>query len=454
MRAINKEYLPEIGKNLSSLALPMAAMQFIVTISNFLCMMMLGRLGNDVLAASALIFSSQMSITVISMSILFSLSVLIGRKYGSSDNLAIGQYVQQGWILSILISIPVIFLFLYIDQILILFEQPQSLIQIVKEYFHASVWGVLPLLLAVCNQQLCYGIEKQGLVLITGVLEVILLLAIAYILVYGKLGFPKLGVAGLGYAMAAQAWFYFLFTTGWFYFKQEFQPFGLFHLKGDDNRFRLTEIYSVGWPISIQIGSEMLSFFVGASFIGWLGAKALAAYQVVIQYLFLIVVPVFALSQATGVLIGQAYGSNRMAEIKSIGNLSMLAALFINLFAAIILILCPHLLVTLYLDQSQMNDTVLIKLISSLFIVIACFILIDGTRNVLTGALRGLLDTKLPMVLNIGAIWLIGIPLRYLLGFTLEYGVVGMMAASTIGMLIAALLLWRRWQRINQGLII
>src|SRR5690349_24777074 len=97
----------EAGKRIFVLALPMAGSQFINVASGFLCMAMLAALGPKVLAASALIFSTQLSIMVSGMSILFSLSVLVGHSYGARDYLAIGTYVHQGWILAFLISLPI-----------------------------------------------------------------------------------------------------------------------------------------------------------------------------------------------------------------------------------------------------------------------------------------------------------------------------------------------------------
>jgi MATE family multidrug resistance protein len=138
----------EAGKRIFSLALPMAGSQFINVASGFLCMAMLAALGHEVLAASALIFSTQLSIMVSSMSILFSLSVLVGHSYGAKDYATIGNYVQQGWTLAILISIPIMLLFWNIDAVLLFFGQSKEIANIVRSYFHAFVWAIIPGLLS------------------------------------------------------------------------------------------------------------------------------------------------------------------------------------------------------------------------------------------------------------------------------------------------------------------
>ena len=101
----------KISKRILVLALPMAGNQFLNVASSFLSMAILAVLGKNVLAASALIFSTQVSIMVSGMSILFSLSILVGHSYGAKNYTAIGIYVQQSWILAILLSIPIMLFF-------------------------------------------------------------------------------------------------------------------------------------------------------------------------------------------------------------------------------------------------------------------------------------------------------------------------------------------------------
>src|SRR6185312_238067 len=109
----------DISKRIIALAIPMAGTQFIHIASVFLCMNMLAHLGHQVLAASALISATQMSIMVTGMSILFALSFLVGHAYGAQEYVKIGNFVQQGWILSLLISLPIMLIFWHIGALLI-----------------------------------------------------------------------------------------------------------------------------------------------------------------------------------------------------------------------------------------------------------------------------------------------------------------------------------------------
>jgi len=428
----------EASKRIFSLALPMAGSQFINVASSFLCMAMLAALGNEVLAASALITSTQLSIMVSGMSILFSLSVLVGHAYGAKDYIAIGNYVQQSWALAILISMPIMLLFWHIDSVLLFFGQSKEITDIVHSYFHAFAWAVIPGLLATCNMQFGYGIHKKALIVSTSIMSVIVLLITAYIFIFGKFGFPKLGVAGLGYATVAQYSFFFIFTTLFFFYEKSFARFELFRYRIHQHLDHFVKMFKVGWPISVQMGGEMLSFFVSGIMIGWLGTAALAAFQIVNQYYFLVVIPIFSLSQASGILIGHACGSKQFHEVKKLSYASIAMVLIASSLVAVAFLALPKTLAAFYMN---VNDPANAAAFSQIF---------DAVRNVLIGILRGLFDTRFPMYMSLLTIWVIGMPLSYLLAFPLHLGAVGFVIGGMLGMLGGATVMVYRWYQLSK----
>lgn len=440
----------ELSKRLFSVALPMAVTQLITMGSGFLCMVMMAKLGRDVLAASALIFSIRISVLIIGASILFSLSMLIGRAYGEKEYLRIGNFMQQGWLVGAFISIPIMLIFWHIDTILTLFGQPKPSIQIAQLFFHANIWNVAPFLLSICNQQLCYGTRKQKLDLMANLIGVIVLLISAYLFILGKFGFPQLGVKGLAYAMNLQGWFYFLFTSYIIFSSDHFKRFSLFNFRIKQNWHCFIKMFNIGWPIFFQMGGEMLSFAFTTTMVGWLGMKALAAYQVIIQYVFLVIIPLFALSQASGVLISHACGEEKFHEVKNLGHASILFSLIITVIVMLIFLLIPKELAAIYLNIKDTANAEIVHLIILLFAITAISQIFDGIRNVLTGMLRGLFDTRFPMLAGLLAIWLIGIPLGYFLAFILKWGVVGIAIGSACGMLVGMLFLIYRWHKLNK----
>lgn len=437
-----------MSKKVLSLALPMGAIQFIMVASTFISMVMLSRLGHDVLAASALIYSTQTPIVVTGVSILFSLSILIGHAMGAKNVHGVGHYVQQGWVLGSLVSIPLILVFWNMDKLLIFFGQSKEMAELVKPFFHAYVWAVPALLWAVCNQQFCFGIQRQKLVAMQGIIGMAVLLISGYALIFGKLGFSPMGVKGYGYAMSLSVWFSFLFTLLCFLFRDEFKPYDLFNFRVHKDWSYLVKMAKIGGHISLQVGGEMLSLIALASMVGWLGADALAGYQVVTQYLFLVLIPIFAISQAVGILAGQICGEKQFSSLKHLGFESVRLILTISFMIALIFWLFPKSLASFYFDVNLPANAKTLNLSIMMFSVMAFSLVFSSIKNVLTGALRGLLDSRFPMMIGLGVIWLVGIPLSYFLAFVLNLGVIGVVMGSATAMLIDAIVLWFRWNKI------
>ncbi len=442
--------IAQISKKIASLALPMAGSQLLNVASGFLCMALLAVLGHQVLAASALIFTTQLSIMVSGMAILFSLGVLISHAYGAKDSAAIGNLVQQGWILGIIISIPVMLFFWNIGSLMLFLGQSKEISMIVQVYFHAFVWAVIPGFLSTCNMQFGYAIHKKTLMVTSSALGVLVLLITAYILIFGKWGMPALGVAGLGYATALQYVCFFILTTSYFFFKKEFAQFHLFHYRAHKQWAHLKQIFTMGWPICTQMGGEMLSFFISGIMIGWLGTIPLAAFQVINQYYCLVIIPIFSLSQASGILVGHARGAKQYHEINKISHASIGITFIISLIVAIVFLLYPTQLVSFYMDVNNPNNTSTLQLTIVLFSIIAFSQILDAFRNVIIGILRGLMDTKLPMYMNLFAIWGLGMPLSYALAFPLHFGAIGFIIGSMVGMLGAAMMMVFRMRTLSK----
>lgn len=440
-------------KKIVPLAFTMAGTQLITVASGFLCMIMLSRLGHQVLAASALMISTQISIMVMGMSLLFSLSLMVGHAYGAKNFAAIGNFMQIGWTLALLLSIPMMLLFWFIGPVLLHFGQPPTLIPIVQRFFHTYLFAVFPFLIAICNQQLCFGTHQQRIAMITSMLSVGVLLIVAYILIFGKFGLPALGVAGLGYAMAAQGWFSLIFMFILLSRRESFKKFELFNYRVHKNWGSLRQMFKIGWPMSLQMSAEMVSMFVGAMMVGWIGTNALAAYQIVNQFMFLIVVPVFALSQASGIAVGQARGAQQFHEIKNLGYASLRIALVWSFVAALLFILFPRFLASFYINIHDSNNLTTLNITVWLFLILAFSLTFDSVRNVMTGALRGLFDTRYPMFIGILALWVIGIPLSYTFAFIFHWGIYGIALGVATGMLVGALLILLRWRRQTAAIV-
>ncbi len=427
------------------ISIPIAGTFFLNILTNFIAVIYLSHFGDAVLAASALIFSLQVAALVISMSTLYSISVLVGRAYSENKLEETTRLLQQGWLLAIILSAIITVIFLSAPHLFIFFGQDKNLAMITGLYFHSLVIGTVPIMLQTACQQFAMGVLKQKLVIISSFICLLSTTFFGYALGFGHFGFPKLGVSGIGLAIGLQYWVGFLFMLSQFLFNKFFKPFAIFKIRPINRFAELKLLFNIGWPISVQVGAELLAIFSMTVMTGWLGKISLSARQVANQYLVFTIVPVIGVAQACGILVSYSLGKKFFSDIRRILiiNLWLAFAFIIWFFLAFLLI--PNTLARVYININDQTNTQLLHLVQ-LLLLIACFSqAFDSIRNITSGALRGLYDTRYPMMMGFIGLWLIAIPLGYILAFNFHLGVIGLSIGFAIGVTVAACFQMRRW---------
>ena len=210
-------------------------------------------------------------------------------------------------------------------------------------------------------------------------------------------------------------------------------------------------MFQVGFPMMCQFSGELLAFSFSSIMVGWLGVTALAATQIVNQFALLFIVPIFAVSEAVGILVSQEAGAKRYDHMRQVGNVAIGAVMGILLITISLFLFAPHWLASFYFDVDAVKNAKMLHTTTLLFMILSGTILLNSFRDVATGALRGLFDTRYPMIVGISVMWCIMLPIGYLLGFSLDFGVVGFYASSLIALSIGAILVWRRWYKLSQS---
>lgn len=428
------------------LSVPLIISNLLSILVTFIGVLMLGNLGKTELASSALITSSQSTVFVICMGLLFSISVMVGRAHGAKNYFEIGSVAQQGYLLALLLAIPIFTIFWNIGYILALFKQPPELISYVSTYFRAFSWGIPAMVFNVTSVQFLMGYGKRTPILIISLSNLLLITTIGGILIYGKLGLPKLGIAGLGYGYVIQSWTMFVSVIIYFLIKKEFHSCELFKIRIFKTFAILKKLLQIGWPICLQMASELLTFFAVTIMAGWINADALAARQVSVQYTLLMILPLMAISQASGVLVSRSMGAKRPQDVQHYGNYALLLGLIISCITCLIFLIFPHKLVLLFIHTDATDTSNIAHLSIILLMIAAGGQIIDGIRNVATGALRGLYDTQFPMKISLLSLWVIGIPLAYIMAFPLHWGIIGLSLAFNVSVVIGAITLYLRWR--------
>jgi MATE family multidrug resistance protein len=447
-------HLKDMLRKSLNLAWPTTTARVFVAINNFFAMWLLGSLGGDELAAGALIFTLQTAIAVILGSILFAISPIVARAYGAGESLKIGAVVQQGWLLSIFLSLIAAIILWFCNPLLHVLGQEPTLITIATSYFHIYIWTLLPMFLGTTNQMFLIGIGKQRLAMTASCASTLVLIPTSYALSLGAWGLPALGIAGITYGLIASIWSSFLFSSFFIATQKYFTPFALFKWRLNSSWPYLKQFFVTGWPIFIQTSSELCSWFIIVMLIGKLGEIALSAQQITNQIGIFIIIPIMGLTQASSVLIGQAAGAKNYHEVHSLGLTNIGIGIFLMIWVMVLYLGFPKALVQFYIHNTINADTNQISKLAAIIFGISAFtMLFDTIRNITIGCLRGLYDNKYPMYLNLIMTWLIGVPLSYILGFPVHLGLVGFALGSLTTTFIASLMLVWRWYKHSHLLI-
>jgi|GEM_PF-1822804 len=442
-----------ILKKTWQLASTLTLSRSLIMLASFLGVMMIARISHTTLAASGLISATQALIFVVSMSMLFSIGPVVGHAFSGGRKKEVGSIFQQACLLAIVIGLIGTMVMLHVKTILLAFHQDPQLVTIVQSYFHMYIFGFTPMMIMMACQQIVLATNKQKFVLFTSLWNLTVMLFLAYVLIYGKFGVHRFGVPGLSLAYAINAWIvlgiYFIYLKT----DPSFKKYDLFTWRISSNFHIFKKLVKIGWPITLQGASDLFSFFIVVIMVGWIGEYALAAQQIVTQYFLLLVIPLFGLSQASSILIGQARGAKAYTDVKAYGNTVLCIGFGFSIFVVIAFVLFPRELIMLYLSESHPEHINQIIHLARIVLIMTGFrILFDSSVEILVGSLRGLYDTKWPMMLSIILTWAFGIPLAYVLGFILKWGLVGITISGILGMIIISIILWYRWMWQNKKL--
>jgi len=415
------------------LTLPILLTRLLGITSNLIAMILIAKLGTEALSASALIMGIFSVCVLLVMSFSFSVCAIVSEASASHHDDRVGAIVISSIFLNTLIAIPFMLFFYHISFILIWLHQPPHVAYLVGVYFHGMILGYLPLIWAAILEQFFIGISKPKHIVCLSVINLIAMPLLSYLFMLGKFGFPELGMLGAGYAVSITSIISLLYLLSLVVIKKWYQKYNLFTLKGNLDVALFKKLYQLGWPIALQFSGEFIAYTFITIMMGWLGIIALAAQQVILQFTTVIVMMPTSISQATAVLVGQARGRQNKKLVGYHVNIALVIVSILMGLVALIYLLMPEILVRIYLIIDNPTNKPILALTTTLLTITAISQCFDGIRNVLSGAYRGLQDTKTPMLISTITLWVISIPLAYYLGFVMHYGPIGVRWGFTIG---------------------
>lgn len=430
------------------LAYPVIIGQLGIIMMGVVDSLMVGKLGAAPLAASSLGGSSAFIVLIIGIGVSYAVTPLVAIAVGAGKFEDCGIYFRQSLLVNSILSIIIVVIIYFAADLIQYFDQPKEVQDQAADYMRIIGFSSIPLLLYQSYKQFIEGLSVMRPAMIITLIANLVNVFANWLLIYGNLGFPALGLNGAGWATFASRAFMALALMGFVMNNKFFKKYDVsFHFKSI-NWAVIKKILSLGLPSGIQYFFEVGAFAFAVVMVGWLGTAQLAAHQIAINLASISFMAVLGISVAGSIRVGNAVGMKDIAETRRAGFTASLMGASIMLIAGIIFILGRNFLPTLYV-----NDEVVIAYASSLLIIAALFQLSDGTQAVGIGILRGLTDVKIPTAITFIAYWIVGLPVGYLLGFTFKLGVQGVWIGLLFGLTTSAILLTLRFNSRSKHII-
>lgn len=432
---------PEL-RAMVALAVPVVLSELGWTAMGIVDTIMVGALGPAAIGAVALGGAVYYVPAIGGMGLLLGLDTLVAQAYGRKAYDDCHRWLAQGVYLACIVTPPLMLLTFLASFCFTPFGITPQVAAPAASYLRILNWSTLPLLLYAGTRRFLQAVGEVRVVTLAFVSANLLNWLGNWALIYGKLGFPALGVNGSAISTFVARAFMALALLGfaWRYERQRGHP--LFRHWASPSLTWLRELVRLGAPAAGQILLEVGAWNLMTFSAGWLTPVALATHQIVLNYVSLTYVVPLGISAAAAVSVGQAMGAGDGARARRAGWLAMGLGAAFMLLAAVAFVAAPVPLIALYT-----RDPRVMAVGPSLLGLAAAFQIFDGIQTVSTGALRGLGQTRIPMLANLLGYWALGLPVALCLCFLLHWGIYGLWIGILLALIVIATVLLARWRR-------
>jgi len=417
---------------------------------------MMGRLGADALAAGVLGANLFFAFVIFGIGVVTAVAPMVARERGARPYAVreVRRTVRQGLWSAIAISIPVWIILWFAEPILLALGQEPHTVAGAARYLSTLQWAFLPFLGYIVMRNFIAAVERPLWGLWAGVVGFIVNAVAAWCLIFGTLGFPRLELLGAGIATTISSFVMFGVLALVVIFDRKFRRYHIFgrFWRPDWRRFR--QLWALGLPIAATLVFEVSIFNAAVLLMGLIGKTSLAAHSIAIQIASVAFMVPLGFGQAVTVRVGRAFGANDREAIARAGWTAYVMGVGFMSLTAGVMLFAPHLLIGAFLDLTKPENWPVVELAATFLAFAALFQLVDGAQAVGSGMLRGLHDTRVPMLIAALGYWGIGLPLGIVLAFPLGLAGVGIWIGLASGLAVVAVLMTVRWiMRERLGLI-
>jgi multidrug resistance protein, MATE family len=409
------------------LAVPVVVIQVGMMAMGVVDTIMVGHISARALAAVALGNLYFFGLAVFAMGTLMVLDPVVAQAVGARDREAVARGVQRGVILAALLTVPVAGVLTLATPVFRLAQQPAEVIPLAAAYSLVTVPGVFPFLLFIVFRQSLQSMGRTAPIVGSIIGANVANAGLNWILIYGHFGFPPMGVVGSAWATTISR--ALLVISLWAAARKQLAPL-LWPLRWEIRQLGpLRRMLRLGIPIGAQHVLEFGAFALVALMMGWMGTREMAGHQIAINLAALTFMVPLGVGDAASVLVGQAVGRGDAEGTRGAARAALVCGVtFMSLTAAMFLT-WPGPLAGLY-----SRDLDVVRVAATLIPIAGVFQVFDGLQVVAAGVLRGLGDTRVPMLVNLLGYWLIGIPVSIYLGFVADLGPAGLWWGLVLGL--------------------
>jgi MATE family multidrug resistance protein len=382
------------------------------------------------------------AVAIFGMGLLLGLETLVSHAHGAGRLDECHRWLVHGIGLSLLVAPALTVLALVGIACLPMWGFSGEVLRLTAPYLHVLVWSLLPLLFYATFRRYLQALAIVKPITVALVSANIINAVGAWALVYGHLGLPRMGTTGSGVATLLARIYLAAFLAAALLYHDRRHHLSVFAVRWHLTWRRLARLVRLGFPAAAQVTLELGVFAAASALAGRLDAVSLASHQVTLNLASLTFMVPLGLASAGAVRVGHAVGRQDARGVSLAGWTALALGVGFMAVAALTFVAVPRALFHLF----TLNEDI-VSLGARLLLVAAMFQMFDGLQGVATGVLRGLGDTRTPMLTNLVGHWLLGLPLGYALCFGWRWGVIGLWLGLSLGLIVVALVLVVAWRR-------
>jgi MATE family, multidrug efflux pump len=418
---------------------PLAAANLAQMAMGFTNTVIVGSLGSAALAAAGLGASLYFTVALVCSGILTAVAPLAAHAIGAGDNRRAGRVAGAGLGLAALLAVPVVAALLMANRLLVALGYEPALAAEIGRFLGAIAWAAPGFLGFAVLRSFLVAASHSRTVMIALILCIPMNAGLNWILVFGHLGAPALGIAGSGCATAVIQWLMFTGLGSYAFAAPSLAQYRMRpSLRSWDETGRILRL---GLPIGGILGLEIGVFATTGIVMGLLGHDALGAHQLVMNCISVIFMVPLGIAQAATVRVAVALGYGAPEAARRAGFVALALGVAYMAIMAVVLVAAPRAIASVYVDIDAPANRGLVGIALYLLLIAALFQIFDGVQAIAAGALRGYRDTTVPLLLAVIGYWGIGFAGGWLLAFPAGYGPIGLWSGLAVGLAAVALML-------------